>query len=144
PSRSGVVGDAPGVGGSGKNPKATNTNHAPHDMRSPPTLGRGPPHTPLRCDGPEPESSHVTPPKAIDPRVQWSSTREGLSGGPMPRERSMIDIATQLVLLFAACVEEGSTFTVVGEAPLAAQGSNPEKRATGQVRSNPLFFAITA
>ena len=32
----------------------------------------------------------------------------------------MIDVATQLVLLFAACVEDGSTFTVVGEAPVAA------------------------
>ena len=30
----------------------------------------------------------------------------------------MIDVATHLVLLFAACVEDGSTFTVVGEAPV--------------------------
>jgi hypothetical protein len=32
----------------------------------------------------------------------------------------MIAVATHLVLLFAACVEDGSTFTVVGEAPAAA------------------------
>jgi hypothetical protein len=32
----------------------------------------------------------------------------------------MIDVATQLVLLFVACVEDGSTFTIVGEAPVAA------------------------
>ena len=31
----------------------------------------------------------------------------------------MIHVATHLVLLFAACVEDGSTFTVVGEAPVA-------------------------
>src|SRR3954454_23843003 len=37
----------------------------------------------------------------------------------MPPEGSMVDIATQLVILFAACVEDGSTFTVVGEAPTA-------------------------
>ena len=30
----------------------------------------------------------------------------------------MIDVATHLVLLFAACIEDGSTFTVVGEAPV--------------------------
>ena len=30
----------------------------------------------------------------------------------------MIDVATQLVLLFAACIEDGSTFTIVGEAPV--------------------------
>src|SRR5262249_51196854 len=44
----------------------------------------------------------------------------GPSSRSMPRERSMIDVATQLVLLFAACVEDGSTFTVVGEAAVAA------------------------
>ena len=32
----------------------------------------------------------------------------------------MIDVATRLVLLVAAYVEGGSTFTVVGEAPVAA------------------------
>ena len=32
----------------------------------------------------------------------------------------MIDVATHFVLLLAACVEDGSTFTVVGEAPIAS------------------------
>ena len=32
----------------------------------------------------------------------------------------MIDVATHLVLLFASCIEDGSTFTVVGDAPVAA------------------------
>ena len=45
--RSGVGCDVPGVGGSGKNPNTTSPNHRPHDIRSPPTLGRGSPHPPL-------------------------------------------------------------------------------------------------
>src|SRR5262249_39823813 len=109
-----------GVGGSGKNPKTTSPNHRPHDIRRPPTLGRGPPRPPLRCDGSESESSHVTLPKAIDPRVQLKVPREGPSSAPMPPERSMIDIAIHLVLLFTACVEDRTTYTVVGEAPQAA------------------------
>ena len=32
----------------------------------------------------------------------------------------MIHAATHLALILAACVEDGSTFTVVGEAPIAA------------------------
>ena len=75
--RSEVGCDVPGVGGSDKNPNTTSPNHRPHDIRSPPTLGRGSPHPPLRCDGSESESSHVTLPKAIDPRVQLRFPREG-------------------------------------------------------------------
>ena len=36
----------------------------------------------------------------------------------LPRERIMLEVATHLVLLFAACVEGSSTFTVVGETPV--------------------------
>jgi hypothetical protein len=96
-------------------------------------MGRRSTHPPTRCDRSEPESSHVTLPKAIDPRVQLRFPREGPVGrgadrnsgpssGPMPPERSMIDVASQLVLLSAACVEDGSSFTLVGDAPVAASG----------------------
>src|SRR5262249_29209975 len=43
----------------------------------------------------------------------------GPSSLPMPLERSMIDVAPPLALLLAACVEDGSTFSVLGEAPAA-------------------------
>ena len=34
----------------------------------------------------------------------------------------MIDVATQFVLPFAACVEDGSTSPLLGDAPVAAPG----------------------